>query len=131
MNFKGLVPLYRWLFFSLLLAVLPLVEARQAFQNSETTTQYGYDELGLAAEYTATGALIQEYGYAPTAAWTVSYFGTSHLGTPEVAFDKRGTLTWQATAQAFGATRVSRLLIDNPLRFPGQYWDAETGLHYN
>jgi len=112
------------------------------------TTFYLYNQQGLAAEYSATGALIQEYGYDPTAAWmsqplftrakrkdtgawTVSYFGTSHLGTPEVAFDKRGTLTWQATAQAFGATRVSRSLIDNPLRFPGQYWDAETGLHYN
>jgi len=112
------------------------------------TTFYLYNQQGLAAEYTAAGQLIQEYGYDPTAtwmsqplftrakrkdtgAWTVSYFGTSHLGTPEVAFDKRGTLTWQATAQAFGATRVSRSLIDNPLRFPGQYWDAETGLHYN
>lgn len=112
------------------------------------TTFYLYNQQGLAAEYTATGELIQEYGYDPTAAWmsqplftrakrkdtnawTVSYFGTSHLGTPEVAFDKRGTLTWQASAQAFGSTRVSRSLIDNPLRFPGQYWDAETGLHYN
>ncbi|KTS78562.1 hypothetical protein NS274_06370 [Pseudomonas oryzihabitans] len=112
------------------------------------TTFYLYNAQGLAAEYSASGELIQEYGYDPTAAWmsqplftrakrkdtnawTVSYFGTSHLGTPEVAFDKRGTLTWQASAQAFGSTRVSRSLIDNPLRFPGQYWDAETGLHYN
>jgi len=112
------------------------------------TTFYLYNQQCLVAEYTAAGQLIQEYGYDPTAAWmsqplftraerkdsgawTVSYFGASHLGTPEVAFDKRGTLTWQATAQAFGATRVSRSLIDNPLRFPGQYWDAETGLHYN
>nr|WP_256574525.1 MULTISPECIES: RHS repeat-associated core domain-containing protein [unclassified Pseudomonas] len=39
---------------------------------------------------------------------------------------------WSAKYRAYGnlaALDVSE--IDNPLRFQGQYFDAETGLHYN
>jgi len=61
----------------------------------------------------------------------VSYFGTSHLGTPEVAFEKSGEVTWRAQAQAFGETQITLNTIDNALRFPGQYFDVETGLYQN
>uniref|UniRef100_UPI001114B696 RHS repeat-associated core domain-containing protein n=1 Tax=Atopomonas hussainii TaxID=1429083 RepID=UPI001114B696 len=40
-------------------------------------------------------------------------------------------VTWRAKAQAFGETQVTLNTIDNPLRFPGQYYDPETGLYYN
>jgi len=55
----------------------------------------------------------------------VSYFGTSHLGTPEVAFEKSGEVTWRAQAQAFGETQITLNAIDNALRFPGQYFDRD------
>lgn len=112
------------------------------------TTYFLYSEEGLVGEYDAQGNLQQEYAYDPTKpwmsqplftraqrhdtqAWTVSYFGTSHLGTPEVAFEKSGAVTWRAKAQAFGETAISLNTIDNSLRFPGQYFDAETGLYQN
>ena len=39
---------------------------------------------------------------------------------------------WSATYDAFGrATVDAASTVTNNLRFPGQYYDAETGLHYN
>ena len=111
-------------------------------------TYYFYNEEGLVGVYDAQGNLEQEYAYDPTApwmsqplftrtqrrdtqAWSVSYFGTSHLGTPKVAFERSGEVTWRAQAQAFGETQITLNTIDNALRFPGQYFDAETGLYQN
>ncbi|WP_255251527.1 RHS repeat-associated core domain-containing protein, partial [Pseudomonas indica] len=39
---------------------------------------------------------------------------------------------WSVTYRAYGnVAQVEIADIDNPLRFQGQYFDAETGLHYN
>ena len=54
-----------------------------------------------------------------------------HLGTPQLLTDKSGKIVWQGRAKAFGETRETVNLIANPLRFPGQYDDRETGMHYN
>ena len=40
-------------------------------------------------------------------------------------------MVWQAAALPFGRTQVQLGTVQNNLRFPGQYFDAETGLHYN
>jgi RHS repeat-associated protein len=48
-----------------------------------------------------------------------------------------GIISWQAQASAFGDAKIdmqiasTRLAAINNHRFPGQYYDAETGLHYN
>ncbi|MFT0214055.1 RHS repeat-associated core domain-containing protein, partial [Pseudomonas sp. F1_0610] len=48
------------------------------------------------------------------------------------AANSEGTTTWQAQMQAFGETTPdSTNLITMNLRYPGQYFDAETGTHYN
>ncbi|PIE74412.1 MAG: hypothetical protein CSA18_05215 [Deltaproteobacteria bacterium] len=38
---------------------------------------------------------------------------------------------WQAEYEPFGRASVSINLIGNDFRFPGQYYDSESGLHYN
>lgn len=38
---------------------------------------------------------------------------------------------WEARQTAFGETTVTTQLIENNLRFPGQYYDHETQTHYN
>jgi RHS repeat-associated protein len=38
---------------------------------------------------------------------------------------------WKATYEAFGEAQVTLSAITNNLRFPGQYYDGESGLHYN
>lgn len=65
------------------------------------------------------------------------YIHTDHLGTPLSVTDGSGQVLWRAQYLAFGAASVqddfdgdgARLTLN--LRFPGQYFDAESGLHYN
>jgi len=40
-------------------------------------------------------------------------------------------LVWSARYDDFGLAYVETQLIEHPLRFPGQYFDSETELHYN
>ena len=73
----------------------------------------------------------------------VLYFHTDHLGTPRELTDGDGTLQWAATYKAWGnvlrvemvqvqaAPEAESLIQLQALRFQGQYFDVETGLHYN
>ena len=56
-----------------------------------------------------------------------------HLGTPQKMTDASGTVVWSADYKPFGETIsiTSTNNFTNNLRFPGQYYDVETGLHYN
>jgi len=45
--------------------------------------------------------------------------------------DSRGAVVWQAACLPYGEAKVLKATVQNNLRFPGQYFDAETGLHYN
>jgi RHS repeat-associated protein len=53
------------------------------------------------------------------------------LGTPWLLVDSAGTVVWKAHYDSFGAAAVTVSIIENNLRLPGQYFDAESGLHYN
>ncbi|MFS2110166.1 DUF4123 domain-containing protein [Sphingomonas sp. Sphisp140] len=53
------------------------------------------------------------------------------LGVPMRLTDAAGKVTWEAERSGFGAMAALPGGIDQPLRLPGQYHDAETGLHYN
>ncbi|MGZ4012547.1 MAG: RHS repeat-associated core domain-containing protein, partial [Flavisolibacter sp.] len=119
--------------------------------NAGNTSQYFYDEQGhLTGEYDATGQLIQEIiwlGDLPVAVLKPStgsaatpdiyYIHADHLGTPrKITRPNDNRVVWSWESEAFG----NSLPDQNPsglgtfvfnLRFPGQYYDAETGLHYN
>jgi len=45
--------------------------------------------------------------------------------------DSTGTVVWAADYKPFGEATITVSTITNNLRFPGQYFDAETGLNYN
>jgi len=63
---------------------------------------------------------------------SVYYYHTDHLGAPQAVTDNSGGIVWKADYLPFGKVIVSPLsTIENNLRFPGQYYDMETGLHYN
>lgn len=61
----------------------------------------------------------------------VYYYQLDQLGTPLSLTDSQNNIVWQASYSVFGKATVTRNEIDNPIRFQGQYFDSETGLHYN
>ncbi|MCL4542123.1 MAG: RHS domain-containing protein [Chloroflexi bacterium] len=110
----------------------------------EGTTYFHYDNSGLLAEYDVNGGLIFEYQYWPNNTWmtnplfkrdgpsgSLQYFHNGHLGQPLILFNRNGETIWSAEWQAFGELHITGDVTINNLRFPGQYYDWETGLLYN
>ncbi|WP_188322576.1 RHS repeat-associated core domain-containing protein [Pseudomonas azotoformans] len=74
-------------------------------------------------------ALLEGFGPKETKPY---HYQLDHLGTPQELTAPDGEIVWSAHYRAYG--EISRLeigKIDNPLRFQGQYFDQESGLHYN
>lgn len=62
----------------------------------------------------------------------VLFYHCDHLGTPLALIDGKGRTAWRARYRAWGRIERSDVEIaSQPLRFQGQYEDAETGLYYN
>ncbi|WP_367256388.1 RHS repeat-associated core domain-containing protein [Pseudomonas sp. stari2] len=63
------------------------------------------------------------------------YYQLDHLGTPQELTDYSGDIVWSAKYSAYGKVTSLQLAtedyLDQPLRFQGQYFDDESGLHYN
>ncbi|WKE66618.1 RHS domain-containing protein [Gallaecimonas kandeliae] len=59
------------------------------------------------------------------------YYHNDHLGTPQVMTDDKAAVVWQASYTPFGEANIAVETVTNNLRFPGQYYDQESGLHYN
>jgi RHS repeat-associated protein len=61
-----------------------------------------------------------------------AWYQCDHLGTPMELTDERGKIVWEGRYKAFGgATATSLDGFTNNIRFQGQYFDDESGLHYN
>jgi len=62
----------------------------------------------------------------------VFFYHNDHLGTPIKMTDAAGNVVWSADYLPFGEVVIDPAsTITNNFRFPGQYWDEETGLNYN
>lgn len=61
----------------------------------------------------------------------IYFVHSDHLNVPTVVTDKDKTVVWEGHRRPFGETEVTVAAIEQPFRFPGQYYDSETGLHYN
>jgi RHS repeat-associated protein len=91
----------------------------------------------------ASGNVIKSYGYRPGSTWTTDplfmktggqyyFYQNDHLGTPQKLTAVNGAVVWSAKYSSFGEADVGpSSTVTNNLRFPGQYFDDETGLHYN
>ncbi len=111
---------------------------------STGTNRYVYDAQGhLLGDYTSTGVAIQETVYlgdipvAVLQGTAVYHLHADHLDTPRVITDSTDKVIWRWDSDPFGTTAANedpdgdrKKFIYN-LRFPGQYFDKETGLHYN
>ena len=77
-------------------------------------------------------------GKVPAVTTDALYFiHSDHLGTPQSLTDESGHVVWNASYDPFGQASVNEDVdgdgqaVAFNLRFPGQYFDQETGLHYN
>ena len=70
----------------------------------------------------------------------VWFYHCDHLGTPQEMSDLSGQIIWKAQYKAWGECKAEKVksnffenseIISNNIRFQGQYFDLETGLHYN
>jgi RHS repeat-associated protein len=102
-----------------------------------------YADEGLVAEVDAAGNVVKSYGYRPGSTWTTDplfmktegqyyFYQNDHLGTPQKLTAANGAVAWSTKYSSFGRAEVDLFsTIENNLRFAGQYFDAETSLHYN
>ncbi len=107
---------------------------------------FEYGEQGqLIGEYNLDGSVRQEIIYLGSTSTPIAviksdvlyYIFTDHLSTPRVITDINNTTVWSWHSEPFGITAAN----DDPdqdgtkftfnHRFAGQYYDSETGLHYN
>jgi RHS repeat-associated protein len=120
---------------------------RKTVDGSDTWFLWSGDRL--LEERDDTGALAVRYtygvGYAPVqvriadggSGEDVYDVHTDHLDTPRRLTDAAGAEVWVAEMAAFGEAFVEEdpdgdlAEVAFHVRFPGQYFDAETGLHYN
>lgn len=59
------------------------------------------------------------------------FLHTNQIDTATLVTDQSQNVVWEAVLEPFGEVNILTEEIENPLRFPGQYYDSETGLHYN
>ncbi|SOD21490.1 RHS repeat-associated core domain-containing protein [Variovorax sp. YR752] len=109
------------------------------------------DKIQSPAGDAGTGAGAVEQGELAGAAaphWHVRHYQNDHLGTPRELTDEEGSVIWSASYRAWGNTLrmeaaqadddwepgtlpQAQHAIEQNLRFQGQYFDTETGLHYS
>jgi RHS repeat-associated protein len=106
---------------------------------SGVTKFFHYDLSGhiIAETDASTNQTLAEYVYlednllAMVRQGNVYYFHNNNLGTPQILTDGSGNVVWKALYNPFGMAQITVKTVENPFRLPGQYYDAETGLHYN
>jgi RHS repeat-associated protein len=116
----------------------------------QTITYFLYDGHELAAEMDANARITRQYvwlddvaGEHPIAMLQskpgsalqgadVFAIVADHTGAPRALVDKSGQAVWRADVVGYGEARLDPAnLATLALRSSSQYFDAETGLHYN
>ncbi|WP_218569275.1 RHS repeat-associated core domain-containing protein [Pseudomonas sp. F(2018)] len=108
-----------------------LGETRYSSSGTKITSQYyfwldGMPIGGITLKFNSQGAIT---------ASTAFYLHADHLNTPRLATNQAGQEVWRWKSDAFGmgnAVSVANSGLNAiNLRFPGQYFDSDSGLHYN
>ncbi len=110
------------------------------------TVHYIYDTGGhlIAEADAATGVTTREYIWLPAndnspvdlpiaiaEAGAIYHVHADHLGRPTAMTDGSKATVWQATWKPWGEIQSISGTLANNLRYPGQYFQIETSLHYN
>lgn len=107
------------------------------------TTHYAYDQQGhLLVEASNSGNTVREYIWlddmplavvadVDTVSPKLWYVHADHLNRPIKMTDGTKAVVWDAVYRPFGEVFSVTGSASNNLRFPGQYFLIEAGLHYN
>ena len=110
---------------------------------SAGTTLFLYDQYGRFLEEISEGSgEVRDYIYlndqpivlsiSDTTSDATYYYHNDHLATPLKMTNELGDTVWSADYLPFGKVDIATgSIITNNLRFPGHYWDEESGLHFN
>jgi len=106
-------------------------------------THFHYNENNqLIAETDVSGEVIAEYlymghervakvDYQFSDAGQLVFIHNDHLGAPELMTDEYQRVVWSSDALPFGQSLASVDDDGQRLKFPGQYFDGESGYAYN
>ena len=110
-------------------------------------THFVWDGTRLLQEHTYKGSytyiytdqdsyepLAQIFDNAKDGKQYLSYFHTDQIGIPREMTDINGNLLWYGEYTAWGRLKKDERVYKNahqPFRLQNQYFDEETGLHYN
>lgn len=110
----------------------------------QETRYFAYNQAGqLMGEYDESGNAIHEIVWAGNQPVALIKQGQTYaihadyLNTPRALGDSNGNIVWRLQGDAFGETQANEdpdgngQTITFNLRFPGQYYDSESRLHYN
>ncbi|GLY65066.1 RHS repeat-associated core domain-containing protein [Amycolatopsis taiwanensis] len=107
------------------------VELAEQLHSGGHATAWDLDPKGLQPLTQVERVPLKD---APQAWVDVAFYAivTDLVGAPAELVDPYGNIAWHAQTTVWGRA-LGRLAhrADTPLRFPGQYHDHETGLHYN
>lgn len=103
---------------------------------------FHYDRNGkLIGESDSQGNPIREYIWlddtpvvmvgGEVQSSSIYYVHNNHIQTPQVLTDSSANTVWRGQYNPFGEVDVEVYVVENPLRFPGQYFDREVGLNFN
>jgi RHS repeat-associated protein len=131
-----------------------------AAKQGQSTAEYQYSPLGQRMAKAIGGIVTERYGYGtggellqvtdgqnnPLRQYlylngklvgmynaqesTLYYVHHDHLGTPQKLTNQNQQVVWSADYKPFGEATITGTQ-EVYSRFPGQYFDSETGLHYN
>ena len=110
-------------------------------------THFVWDGSRLLQEYTYKGSytylytdqdsyepLAQVFDNAKDGKQYLAYFHNDQIGIPREMTDVHGNLLWYGEYTAWGRLKKDERIYKNahqPFRLQNQYFDEETGLHYN
>jgi RHS repeat-associated protein len=108
------------------------------------TTVFHYDFDGnIIGESDVSGDFSKEYlyrssnrlalvDYSADTNGEIYFLGNDRIGTPIILTDLTNTVVWEAVYEPFGNAEINpNSSVECNLRFKGQYYDQESGFHYN